>query len=66
MSLGFDGQVVAHISHDDYLEFRQGWSFEQLCDSLGSLFVDFLEQFRRGEGRLVIDRMDALGIGVLS
>ena len=61
-----EGNISANISHKDYLEFREGLSFDQLCDGLGQLFVEFFQAFRRGEAVRVIERMDSLSLSPLS
>ncbi|UCD63996.1 MAG: hypothetical protein JSW34_00790 [Candidatus Zixiibacteriota bacterium] len=62
VSFGSDGQVSVNISQDDYAKYRQSLSFDQLCASLGNLFLEFLEMYRRGEGLQIIDRMNTLRI----
>ena len=66
ISFDFDGNVTVNISHRDYLEFNEALSFDQLCTSLGNLFVDFVQTYHRGEGVRIIDRMDAIRVGVFS
>ena len=66
VSFDFDGNVTVNISHRDYLEYIENLSFEQLCASLGNLFVEFIEMHQRGEGVRIIDRMDAVRVGVFS
>ncbi|UCF60651.1 MAG: hypothetical protein JSV37_12935 [Anaerolineaceae bacterium] len=66
VSFDFNGEVSVNISQRDYLEFREALSFDQLCDSLGKLFIDFFDMFRRGESVRVIDRMDALRLSPFS
>ena len=66
VSFDFDGNVTVNISHRDYLEFTEALSFDQLCTSLGNLFVDFIQTYHRGEGIRIIDRMDALRVSVFS
>jgi hypothetical protein len=61
VTFDFEGNVSAHISREDYLDYREELGFDELCESLGRLFIDFLEQFRRGDGARVIDRLNALG-----
>jgi hypothetical protein len=66
ISFDFEGEVSVNISQRDYLEFREALSFDQLCDSLSQLFIDFFDLFRRGESARVIDRMDALRLSPFS
>jgi hypothetical protein len=66
VSFDFDGNVTVNISHRDYLEYIEALSFEQLCASLGNLFVEFVEMHQRGEGVRIIDRMDAVRVSVFS
>ena len=62
VSFDSEGEVSAHISRDDYLEFTETLSFDQLCESLGHLFGEFLELFTRGEQTRIIDRMNAVKV----
>ena len=57
-----NGQVSASISKDQYWKFRDRFSFDQLCRSLGALFISFFEMYRNGEGKKVIERCDSLGL----
>ncbi|MFC1526925.1 hypothetical protein ACFL6X_08970 [Candidatus Latescibacterota bacterium] len=59
VAFGSNGEVSAHISREDYMEYRETLSFDQLCESLGNLFGDFLELFTRGEQTRIVDRMNA-------
>jgi hypothetical protein len=60
------GEVSVHISHKDYLDYRESLSFDQLCTSLGQVFIDFFEVYNKGEGVRVVDRMDDLRISIFS
>jgi hypothetical protein len=66
ISFDFEGNVSVNISQKDYLNYREDLSFDQLCESLGNLFMEFLELFKRGEGVRIIDRMNALNISIFS
>jgi hypothetical protein len=66
IAFDFDGDVSVNIAHRDYLNYKEALSFDQLCDSLGNLFVEFMDIYQRGEGVRIIDRMDAVGIGIFS
>ena len=61
-----EGEVSVHIAQKDYLDYRQPLNFDQLCSSLGQVFIDFFELYDRGEGVRVVDRLDDLKIPVLS
>lgn len=66
VNFDMNGDVSVHISQKDYLDYREPLAFDQLCTSLGQVFVDFLEMHSQGEGVRVIDRMNDLNIGVFS
>ena len=66
VAFDFEGRVSVNISHRDYLEYKESLAFDQLCESLGSLFVDFIDMVNRGEGTRIIDQMNAVGISVFS
>jgi hypothetical protein len=57
-----DGKVTVNIAHRDYLEYKESLAFDQLCESLGNLFVEFVETYHRGEGVRIIDRLNDLMI----
>ena len=66
VSFDFEGNVSANVAQRDHLEYREALSFDKLCESLGNLFIEFAETFRRGEGVRIIDRLDAVGFSFLS
>jgi hypothetical protein len=66
INFDIDGEVSVHISHRDYLDFREPLAFDQLCASLGQVFIDFFELYKKGEGVRAIDRMDELQLGIFS
>jgi len=66
INFDMNGDVSVHISQKDYLDYREPLAFDQLCTSLGQVFVDFLDLYNKGEGVRVIDRMNDLNIGVFS
>lgn len=55
-----DGHVLVNISRKYYLKYKEELTFDQLCDSLGHLFIEFLEFFKQGEGKRIIDRMNSI------
>lgn len=60
VSIDGDGSVNAYISKYDYLKFKDQFTFDQLCQSLGELFVEFFNMYKRGEGTLIMKRFDDL------
>jgi hypothetical protein len=62
VAFAFDSNISVNISHQDYLEFMESLAFDQLCESLGNLFIEFIEMYHRGEGVRVLDRLDNLKI----
>jgi len=66
VAFDFNGDVSVNISHRDYLNYNEELSFDQLCESMGNLFIEFMEMFQRGEGTRIIDRMNATGVSPFS
>ena len=66
VSFDEDGNVTVNISQDDYYMYREQWAFDQLCASLGNLFIDFMEQYRNGSEALIIHRMNALNLNIIT
>ena len=60
VAIDFDGNVSVNITEKDYLLFKQDLDFDQLCQSLGNIFIEFLELSKSGRESQIIDRMDAL------
>jgi hypothetical protein len=55
-----DGNVSVQITQGDYLNYQEDLDFDQLCQALGDLFIEFVELFQAGKGVRIIDRMNAL------
>jgi hypothetical protein len=66
VAIDFEGRVSTRISREDYLDYREELSLDKLCESMGRLFIDMLEQLKRGEGRALLDRLNALGLSPVS
>jgi hypothetical protein len=61
-----DGNVTAHMSRRDYLRYREDLSFDQLCASLGQVFIEFLDLFVQGNDVRITDRLNAMPVTVFS
>lgn len=60
VSFDKDGDVQVHISMEDYLKYKDAYAFDQLCLSLGKLFIEFMELYKKGEGARIIDKFNDL------
>jgi hypothetical protein len=61
-----DGNVTVNISKDDYYLYRDDLSFNQLCDSLAALYLEFLDLYRRDMTVRIIDRLNSAKVGFFS
>jgi hypothetical protein len=55
-----DGMVSVHISRKTYLSYKENLAFDQLCNNLGNLFIEFLEDYRKGEGVRILDKLNTV------
>ena len=60
VAIDYDGKVTVNITQEDYLLFKQDLDFDQLCQSVGNVFIEFLNLSRDGKESQIIDRMNAL------
>ena len=60
VAIDYDGNVSVNITEKDYLIFKQDLNFDQLCESLGNVFIEFLELSKNGREQMIIDKMNAL------
>jgi len=61
-----EGNVTVNISQSDYFMYKDSLSFDKLCRSLGELFMDFMEQFRKGEESRIIEQLDSLKMNIIT
>jgi hypothetical protein len=66
VAFDYDGNVTVNISKEDYYEYRENLSFDELCESLGNLFTEFLEMYKSGKGVRIIDRLNDLKICIFT
>jgi len=62
VSFDFDGKVSVNIAKKDYQKYKEELTFDQLCQSLGNLFKEFLGLYQKGESKRIIGRLNALKI----
>jgi hypothetical protein len=53
----FNGQVSAHITKKDYNKYQEELTFDQLCSSLGNMFIEFLELFIDGASDRILEKI---------
>ena len=66
VAIDYDGNITVNITEEDYLLFKMDLDFDQLCQSLGDLFREFLELSKQGQDSRIIDRMNALRLSPLN
>jgi len=66
VSFDQQGNVTVNISQDDYFMYREQWAFDQLCISLGNLFIDFMEHYKNGSEARIIQSMNALNLNIIT
>ncbi len=66
VSINYNGEVTVHISKQTYLAYRENLTFDHLCNSMGNLFIEFFEWYRKGEGIRVIDKLDELKLNIMT
>jgi hypothetical protein len=57
--IGPDGSIQVVITVKDYREYINRVSFDQLCDSMGKIFIRFLEYYRLGNEERIISELKA-------
>ncbi len=60
VAIDYDGNITVNITEEDYLLFKMDLDFDQICQSLGDLFSEFLELSKKGQESRIIDRMNSL------
>ena len=66
IAFDYEGNVSVSISQSDYLNYQEDLSFDQLCTSLGNVFVDFLKHFSSGKGVRIMDQLNAMPTNIFS
>ena len=60
VTFDFKGNVSVTIAKKDYQKYKEEFTFDQLCASLGSLFIEFLELYQKGKSREIIDKLNLI------
>lgn len=59
ISFDHTGNVVVNISKEDYNQYKDTFSFNQLCQSLSHVFNDLFENFRQGKSGEIVKMMES-------
>ncbi len=57
INFAFGGNVSANISEKDYKKYKNELTFDQLCHSMGNLFIEFFDYFKSGESSKIINKL---------
>jgi hypothetical protein len=66
VAISDSGEVNVFITKEDYFQYREEFSFDQLCSNLGNLFIEFFELYMKGDGPRIMDRLNALNLNPIS
>lgn len=60
ISFDHSGQVSVHISKEDYKLYKDNYAFDQLCNSLGSLYSEFFLMFQQKKESNILKQIDLI------
>ena len=66
ISIDNEGQVLVHISKKDYLLYRDTYSYDKLCESLGAKMIEFLNLYLKEEEQRIIDMLNDLNLHAIT
>lgn len=66
VAFGKDGDVTVSISQQDYFMYRDLLAFDQLCQSLGDLFIEFATLYFNGQEQQIMYRLNALNLNIIT
>jgi len=52
-----DGSVTVNIAEEDYHKYKDSYAFNQLCEHLGKLFIEFYDRFKKGEQEMILAKL---------
>ena len=59
ISFHFDGTLAVNIARNDYQKYKEEYTFNELCHSLGALFKRFLDYYQQGkESQILVELND--------
>lgn len=59
ISFDISGNITVNIAKDDYDQYKENFTFDQLCHSLSEVFKDLFEKYKNGEKESIIKIMES-------
>jgi len=66
VAINFKGNISVNISKEDYLDYKEDLAFDQLCNALSDLMVEFIQLYLDDRSVRIIDKLDNLKINVFT
>lgn len=54
------GNVTVNIAQEDYQKYHDTYAFDQLCEHLGRLFIDFYNHYEKGEKEMIMNKLKTI------
>ena len=61
-NISFDdnGNIAVYICEYDYKQYKQQYSFDQICTSMGEVFIRFFNYYKDGNEQRIIDELKSV------
>ena len=59
VSFDYSGKVSVNIAGKDYKKYKEEYTFDDLCRSLGDLFKRFLKHYQQGNEKEILKELDS-------
>jgi len=66
VAFNYDGNVTTNIRQQDYFMYQDLLAFDQLCQSLGNLFIEFMNQYMGGQEHQIIYQLNAMNLNIIT
>jgi hypothetical protein len=66
ISFDKEGNVTVKISRKDYYQYVDELEFDQLCQNMGDLFIEFFEDYKKGDELRILNKLDSVGMNFFS
>ncbi|MCU4175240.1 hypothetical protein [Carboxylicivirga sp. N1Y90] len=66
VTIDSEGNVLVHICKGDYLLYREDFSYDKICESMGKTIIDFFEFYHKGEYQRIIDILNNMNLNIIT